>query len=286
MTPVLCLLPFALCLLPFAQAVTSPVAQITRQPCPVTVAVQDSAPPDPHSDPVRGYWYKSADGKLWAPAPQPGTVSTGVGSYWVRPAGAHLTFSVRRLDIPGPPVTSQEGSEYTSGFFYGGPNIPGEGCWEVTAAAGSSQVTFVAEIRYTFEVFAQRPTTRVTWSKDIGRLDARNTRLVVTAQVFEDPDTLTRLARGVRIHVSDETTTSDLYMEDARLEGTRGSLERWAGGQLPMIYGLDRVFNARGDAMSLLIVGQPHRYYFFSDKAPADFATLLLKAGDQLRALR
>ena len=126
----------------------------------------------------------------------------------------------------------------------------------------------------------------MTWTKEIGRLDARNTHLTVTAHVFEDPDTFTRLARGIRIHVSDETATSDLYMEDARLEGTRDSLERWAGGQLLMIYGLDRVFNARGDAMSLIIDGRPHRYYFFSDKAPADFAALLLKAGAQLRALK
>lgn len=273
-------------LLASAIAFSSLLPQATRESCSVTQAVQDTAPPEPHADPVRGYWYKSADGKLWAPAAQPGTISAGIGSYWVRPAGTHLAFSVRRLDVPGPAITSDEQAGYSSGFFYGGPSLSGEGCWEVTATAGPSQVKFVTELRYSFDAFVERPTTHVTWTKEIGHLDARNTHLTMTAHVFEDPDTLTRRVRGIRIHVSDDATASDLYMEDARLEGTRDALERWAGGRLPMIYGLDRVFNAVGDAMSLLIDGRPHRYYFFGDKAPADFAALLLKAGAELRALR
>ena len=147
MTSVLCLLPIALCLLAFVQAVTSPAPQPARQPCPVTEPVRDDAPPDPDADPGRGYWHKSADGKLWAPAPQPGTVSTAVGGYWVRPAGTHLTFSVRRLDVPAATITSEEQTGYSSGFFYGGPSLSGEGCWEVTATAGPSQVKFVTELR-------------------------------------------------------------------------------------------------------------------------------------------
>src|SRR6185295_6620618 len=115
--------------------------------------------------------HKSPDGKLWAPAPQPGTVSAGVGGYWVRPAGIHLTFSVRRLDVPGPAITSEEQAGYSSGFLYGGPSLSGEGCWEVTATAGPSQVKFVTELRYSFDAFVGRPTTHVTWTKDIGHLD-------------------------------------------------------------------------------------------------------------------
>jgi hypothetical protein len=154
----------------------------------------------------------------------------------------------------------------------------------VTATAGSSSVTFVTEIKYPFNVFVMRPTTRVTWSKEVGRLDARDTHLVVTAAVFEDPDTLTRRLRGVKVHVSDSAASGDFYMEDARLEGTGPSLERWAGGQLPMIYGLGGRFTARGEAMSLLITDQQHRYYFFDDTATASFAALLLKARAALRA--
>jgi hypothetical protein len=259
--------------------------QTPRRPCPVTAPVEGTAPSDPRADPVRGYWHKSADGKLWAPASQPGRVSNGVGGYWVRPAGTHLTFSLRRLDAPGLRITSEEGAGYDSGFFYGGPGTPSEGCWEVTATAGTSTVTFVTEVHYAFDIFVYRPATRVTWSKEVGRLDARDTHMIVTAAVFEDPDTLTRTLRGVKVHLSDSAASGDFYMEDARLEGTGPALERWAGGALPMIYGLDRRYGARGEAMSLLINDQEHRFYFFDDKATANFAALLLKARAELRAL-
>jgi hypothetical protein len=252
--------------------------------CPVTPAVRADAPPDPSADPVSGYWHISTDQLLWAPASPPGVAQIGIGRYWVRPAGTRLRFTARRLDVPGPPITSQEGSGHPTGFYFGGPDIPTEGCWEVTASAGASAVTFIAEIRYPVERFARQPATRVAWSREIGRIEEGTTHLVVTAMALEDPQSVTRRARGIRIDLTDGVVSDQLWEEDRRLAGTRGVLVRWASGALPMIYGLGRTHNAKGDAAGLALVGNDHRYAFPGAHRPAELARLFLQALDELNA--
>lgn len=252
--------------------------------CPVTAPVRADAPPDPSADPVSGYWYISADRLLWAPASPPGVAQTGIGRYWVRPAGTQLIFTARRLDVPGPPITSRERSGYATGFYFGGPD-PTEGCWEVTASAGASHVTFVAQIQYPVDRFARQPGTRVAWSREIGRIEDGTTRLVVTAMSLEDPQSVTRRARGIRIDLTDGVVSDQLWEDDRRLVGTRSVLERWASGALPMIYGLGRTHNARGDASRLTLVGKDHQYAFPGGHRPAELARLFLQALEELNAL-
>jgi hypothetical protein len=252
--------------------------------CPVTPSVKADAPPDPNADPVSGYWHISADRLLWAPASPPGVAQTGIGRYWVRPAGTQLTFTARRLDVPGSPITSGERSGYSTGFYFGGPDIPTEGCWEVTASAGASQVTFVAEIQYPVDRFARQPGTRVAWSREIGRIEEGTATLVVTAMSLEDPQSVTRQARGIRIDLTDGVVGDQLWEDARRLAGTRGVLERWASGAVPMIYGLGRNHNARGDATGLTLVGNDHRYAFPGAHRPAELARLFLQALDELNA--
>jgi hypothetical protein len=262
-------------------------AQITASApatCPVSTSVKATAPPDRNADPVSGYWHISPDELLWAPASPPGVTQTGIGRYWVRPAGTQLTFTARRLDVPGPPITSQERSGYPTGFYFGGPDIPTEGCWEVAVRAGASQVTFVAEVRYPVERFARQPATRVAWSREIGRIEEGPTRLVVTAMALEDPQSVTRRARGIRIDLTDGVVSDQLWEEDRRLVGTRTVLERWATGSLPMIYGLGRTHNARGAASGLTLVGNDHQYVFPGEHRPSELARLFLQALDELNA--
>ena len=253
--------------------------------CPVTMPVKATAPPDPYADPVSGYWHISADRLLWAPAGAPGVLRTGIGRYWVRPAGKPLEFTARRLDAPGPPVISEEPNGYSTGFYFGTVDIPTDGCWEVTARAGTSEVTFVAEIRYPVDRFARQPATRVVWSKEIGRIEEGATRLVVTAMSLEDPQSVTRSARGIRIDLTDGVVSDQLWEEDRRLAGTRGVLERWAVGILPMVYGLGRTHNARGNAEGLALIGKDHQYSFPGSSRPAEFAGLFLEALKELDAV-
>jgi hypothetical protein len=263
-------------------------AQITASApatCPVSTPVRATAPPDPNADPVSGYWHMSADRRLWAPAPAPGVTPTGIGRYWVRPAGTQLTFTARRLDVPGPPVISEEGAGYQTSFYFGTVDIPTDGCWEVTAKAGTSEVTFVAEIRYPVDRFARQPTTRVVWSKEIGRIEEGATRLVVTAMSLEDPQSVTRSARGIRIDITDGVVSDQLWEEDRRLAGTRSALERWALGGVPMVYGLGRTHNATGNAQGLGLVSKDHQYSFPGSHRPAELAGLFLEALKELNAL-
>jgi hypothetical protein len=212
-------------------------------------------------------------------------ISTGIGRYWVRPAGTQLEFTARRLDVAGRPVISEERSGYSTGFYFGTVDIPTDGCWEVTARAGASEVTFVAEIRYPVDRFARQPTTRVVWSKEIGRIEEGATRLVVTAMSLEDPQSVTRTARGIRIDVTDGVVSDQLWEEDRRLTGTRRMLERWAVGELPIVYGLGRTHNAIANAEGLALVGQDHRYSFPGSHRPAELMGLFLEALKELDAL-
>jgi hypothetical protein len=252
--------------------------------CPVTTPVRATAPADPNADPVSGYWHISADRQLWAPAPPIGTPQTGIGRYWVRPAGTQLTFIARRLDVPGPPITSGERSEYPTGFYFGTVDIPTEGCWEVTARAGGSQVTFVTEIQYPIDRFARQPGTRVAWSKEIGTIENGTTRLVVTAMSLEDARSVTRRARGIRIDLTDGVVSDQLWESDRRLAGTRGILERWASGMLPMIYGLGQTHNAKGDESGLAVIGKDHQYSFPGRHQPAELTRFFLQALEELNA--
>jgi hypothetical protein len=174
---------------------------------------------------------------------------------------------------------------HPSGFFFGGVALSSEGCWELTARAGPSEVTFVTRIRYAIEVFALRPDTRVTWSREVGHIEAGATRLTVTALVLEDPASVTQVIRGARIVLMDDRAVHQVWEEDARLAGTRPALERWAAGQLPMVYGVGRTHNARGSATDLRLVGDGHEYILPGGGRAAEFAALLLSARDELSAL-
>ncbi len=244
-----------------------------------------TAPPDPNADPVSGYWHISADRLLWAPASPPGVTQTGIGRYWVRPAGTPLVFIARRLDVPGPPITSQERSGYPTGFYFGGPDIPTEGCWEVTARAGASQVTFVADIRYPVERFARQPATRVAWSREIGRIEDGATRLVVTAMALEDPQSVTRRARGIRIDLTDGVVSDQLWEEDRRWSARAGA--RTLGhGQLahdlrPRPHSQRKRCHIWADARR-----QGSSICISWRAQPAELARLLLQALDALNAQR
>ena len=256
----------------------------TSGSCPVTEPVRASAPPDQNADPISGYWYISVDQLLWAPAPPPGVLPTSIGRYWVRPQGTQLRFVSRRLDVPGPDIVSTERNGYPTGFYFGSLDIPTDGCWQVTAAAGASQVTFVVEIRYTLERFARQPATRLVRSKEIGRIEEGTSSLVVMVMHLEDPSSVTRRARGIRIDLADGLVSDQLWEEEARLSGTRPVIESWATGRLPMVYGLGRTHNATGNASGLSIVGKEHQYSFAGSHRPAELARLFLLALEELNA--
>ena len=121
---------------------------MARATCPVSERVYDSAPRDPNASAVRGHWYRNADRTIWAGfLPERGWTVGGNKTYWVRPRGTRLTVAGRRLDEDAPPLRAAIPCCYPTGFQIVGLSFPTAGCWEVTAASGSSQLRFVTEIQ-------------------------------------------------------------------------------------------------------------------------------------------
>lgn len=126
--------------------------------CQVSPLVSAAAPPDPNADPIGGTaqssWYINGDRTIWAgPVPisgwSAGERDAGAGTvrgnktYWVRPAGADLVITGRRLDAEAPGVEAGIPCCYPTGFQIVDVFFPTEGCWQVTARAAGRELTFV-----------------------------------------------------------------------------------------------------------------------------------------------
>jgi len=130
--------------------------------CAVSSTIRDSAPHDENADPIgSANWYVNADRTIWAgPVPDNGWRSGGTlfsGSeaakgqktYWVRPRGTQLVISGHRIDGSAPAVETHIPCCYPTGFQIVGLSFPTEGCWEITAKAGSSELQFVTQVKRT-----------------------------------------------------------------------------------------------------------------------------------------
>lgn len=65
---------------------------------------------------------------------------------WFRPAGADLVITGKRLDGEAPPMESEVSCCYPTRFQASGLYFPTEGCWEVTARAAESELSFTVWI--------------------------------------------------------------------------------------------------------------------------------------------
>jgi hypothetical protein len=122
--------------------------------CPVTepewvLPPKDSAVGSP---PTYGYYFVNEDRSIWASAWWynldenyliPGE---GLKNGWFRPAGEMLEITGRRLDGDAPEFEASVPCCYPTRFQATGLTFPTTGCWEVTAHAGESMLTFVVEV--------------------------------------------------------------------------------------------------------------------------------------------
>lgn len=65
---------------------------------------------------------------------------------WFRPVAADLVLTGQRLDGESPPLESEIPCCYPTRFQATGLYFPTEGCWEVTARAAESELSFVVWI--------------------------------------------------------------------------------------------------------------------------------------------
>jgi hypothetical protein len=129
--------------------------------CPVSPLITASAPSETGADPIiQRDWYMNAGRTIWAgPVPNDGwfagTIRHSYGetrgnkTYWVRPRGTQLAITGRRLDATAPPAEVYVPCCFTKGFQIAMLRFPTEGCWEVSARSGDSELTFVTQVRPT-----------------------------------------------------------------------------------------------------------------------------------------
>lgn len=120
--------------------------------CPITEPVWATPPDDSavSGTPENGHYFVNADRSIWASAWWTGQEASylndgeeGVKVGWFRPAGAELTITGQRLDAEAPPLVAEIPCCYPTRFQATGLYFPTEGCWEVTAKAEESELTFV-----------------------------------------------------------------------------------------------------------------------------------------------
>jgi len=118
--------------------------------CPLTEPVWVKPPDDSAvlTPPEFGYYFVNADRSILASAwwteeypLRAGEDGNKLG--WFRPAGATLAITGRRIDAEAPPMEAHIPCCYPTRFQATGLVFPAEGCWEVTAKAAESELTFV-----------------------------------------------------------------------------------------------------------------------------------------------
>ena len=93
-----------------------------------------------------GPWIINGDRTIWA-EDQPYIANQRVNTVWMRPENTQLNIAGRRLDGDAPKLEAGPGAPYSTGYIGIGLMFPSAGCWEITATAGSSNLTFIARVR-------------------------------------------------------------------------------------------------------------------------------------------
>jgi hypothetical protein len=129
-----------------------PAESTSASTCPLTEPVWDKPPDDSavQGSPGYGYYFVNEDRSIWASAwwteqeeYHLRVSEEGVKVGWFRPAGAALVITGQRIDAQAAPLEAHVPCCYPTRFQATGLIFPTEGCWEVTAKAAESALSFV-----------------------------------------------------------------------------------------------------------------------------------------------
>jgi hypothetical protein len=172
---------------------------------------------------------------------------------------------------------------------------------------GVAQVTSpTASQLAAMERFATQPTARVTWSKEVERIDGAQSQAVFTALIVEDREQTSRQVRGIRIdltkqNVKDRVYVSEDFLErliralDEISEGMGSSVGSYSGGSrcfgscafLSAVREGAHFFHASQCSMEDgwfgLSVTTGATTFRFSNLNPKPFASAIARARDELK---
>jgi hypothetical protein len=134
---------------------TSPTDSSLVDACTLTEPVWAQPPEDAavQGSPAFGYYFINEEQSIWAAAwwadQEAGNLRAsgdGIKTGWFRPAGAELQITGQRLDAEAPPLEAHVPCCYPTRFQATGLFFPTEGCWEVTARADDSEISFIVQV--------------------------------------------------------------------------------------------------------------------------------------------
>ena len=135
----------------------SPEKSPTANACSVSTPAWVKPPDDSAVDgsPEYGYYFVNQDRSIWASAWWTGQLEEyqvraskeGIKVGWFRPAGESLEITGKRLVGQAPPLDTHVPCCYPTRFQATGLYFPTEGCWEITAKATESELSFIVWVR-------------------------------------------------------------------------------------------------------------------------------------------
>jgi hypothetical protein len=113
----------------------------------VTESIHASPTDDPPAESgLLTWWYVNTDRTIWATAGKMMAGSNGNKVGWIRPRGTQLVVMGRRLDAQAAAAEIDIPCCYGGRFQASGIMFPSEGCWEISARAGESELRFVTRV--------------------------------------------------------------------------------------------------------------------------------------------
>jgi len=113
--------------------------------CKVSPTIQETKMKETKSALGSGPWHINDDRTIWA-WDQPYIAGAAVNTMWMKPANVDLVITGRRLDGDSAPLKIQLAKDATAGYIATAMTFPKAGCWEVTATAGSSTLTYITRV--------------------------------------------------------------------------------------------------------------------------------------------
>lgn len=123
--------------------------------CPVTEPDWIKPPEDAaiQGSPAYGYYFVNKGRSIFASAWWEGKEEyklhpseDGIKVGWFRPEGSTLEITGQRIDAQAPPLEAHIPCCYPTQFQATGLAFPTEGCWEVTATAADSVLSFIVKV--------------------------------------------------------------------------------------------------------------------------------------------
>lgn len=164
-----------------------------------------------------------------------------------------------------------------------------------------------------FEAFAGLPTTHIAWSKEVGRIDSREARLIITALTLEDTAQPPDRMSGVRVDLSTGNIHDQVYLGEETLSVYKNALDQistesahersqgtardhltpdgtsYLGTEVfcyhepPRVHTLDAAYYFAPDSTGLYLGAFKPVGFRFPDQDPSKLSAAIEAAMDQLR---